>query len=233
MEPRTPQKITLVLEACTLLIEDRINCDTQTMSDQEFLHGAIHGSLLAVISKPHRGYWALLAAAWIWAIWSCAEYWREMDIALSRNDLSSDPVVVESFPCSPNPGPTQLSRCANALEPRPCAWLAMIHPSCVGSGLLRSRAAPMRLLCAHSSDWPSHPAIQVLRLPANNVLLSKCTTFPPLAPLRKKRSLYIRMIPTRRIESLITICCLRKMRAPTRPKRRNWWQSIPIASSSG
>jgi len=47
------------------------------MSDQEFLHGAIHGSLLAVISKPHRGgYWALLAAAWIWAIWSCAEYWR-------------------------------------------------------------------------------------------------------------------------------------------------------------
>jgi hypothetical protein len=40
------------------------------MSDQEFLHGAIHGSLLAVISKPHRGYWALLAAAWIWAIWS-------------------------------------------------------------------------------------------------------------------------------------------------------------------
>jgi hypothetical protein len=46
------------------------------MSDQEFLHGAIHGSLLAVISKPPRGYWALLAAAWIWAIWSCAEYWR-------------------------------------------------------------------------------------------------------------------------------------------------------------
>jgi len=46
------------------------------MSDQEFLHGAIHGSLLAVISKPHRGYWVLLAAAWIWAIWSCAEYWR-------------------------------------------------------------------------------------------------------------------------------------------------------------
>jgi len=46
------------------------------MSDQEFLHGAIHGSLLTVISKPHRGYWALLAAAWIWAIWSCAEYWR-------------------------------------------------------------------------------------------------------------------------------------------------------------
>ena len=76
IEPRTPQKITLVLEARTLLIEDRIDCDTQTMSDQEFLHGAIHGSLLAVISKPHRGYWALLAAAWIWAIWSCAEYWR-------------------------------------------------------------------------------------------------------------------------------------------------------------
>src|SRR5881227_2370428 len=121
IEPRTPQKITLVLEACTLLIEDRINCDTQTMSDQEFLHGAIHGSLLAVISKPHRGYWALLAAAWIWAIWSCAEYWREIDIALSRKDFSSDPVVVESFPCSPNPGPTQLSRCANALEPSPCA----------------------------------------------------------------------------------------------------------------
>jgi exosortase len=46
------------------------------MSDQEFLHDAIHGSLLAVISKPHRGYWALLVAAWIWAIWSCAEYWR-------------------------------------------------------------------------------------------------------------------------------------------------------------
>jgi hypothetical protein len=46
------------------------------MSDQEFLHGSIHGSLLAVISKPHRGYWALLMAAWIWAIWSCAEYWR-------------------------------------------------------------------------------------------------------------------------------------------------------------
>jgi len=67
------------------------------MSDQEFLHGAIHGSLLAVISKPHRGYWALLAAAWIWAIWSCAEYWREIDIALSRKDLSSDPVVVEAF----------------------------------------------------------------------------------------------------------------------------------------
>src|SRR2546421_733851 len=76
MEPRTPQKITLVLEACTLLIEDCVDCDTQTMSDQEFLHGAIHGSLLTVISKPHRGYWALLAAAWIWAIWSCAEYWR-------------------------------------------------------------------------------------------------------------------------------------------------------------
>jgi exosortase len=46
------------------------------MSDQEFLHGSIHGSLLAVISKPHRGCWALLVAAWIWAIWSCAEYWR-------------------------------------------------------------------------------------------------------------------------------------------------------------
>ncbi len=46
------------------------------MSDQEFLHDAIHGSLLAVISKPHRGYWALLVAVWIWAIWSCAEYWR-------------------------------------------------------------------------------------------------------------------------------------------------------------
>jgi hypothetical protein len=46
------------------------------MSDQEFLHSAIHGSLLAVISKPHRGYWALLVAAWAWAIWSCAEYWR-------------------------------------------------------------------------------------------------------------------------------------------------------------
>src|SRR5438132_685282 len=76
MEPRTTQKITLVLEACTLLIEDCVDCDTQTMSDQEFLHGAIHGSLLTVISKPHRGYWALLAAAWIWAIWSCAEYWR-------------------------------------------------------------------------------------------------------------------------------------------------------------
>jgi exosortase len=46
------------------------------MTDQEFLHGSIHGSLLAVIFKPHRGYWALLLAAWIWAIWSCAEYWR-------------------------------------------------------------------------------------------------------------------------------------------------------------
>jgi exosortase len=46
------------------------------MSDQEFLHSPIHGSLLAVISRPHRGYWALLLAAWIWAIWSCAEYWR-------------------------------------------------------------------------------------------------------------------------------------------------------------
>jgi len=34
------------------------------MSDQEFLHGAIYRSLLAVISKPHRGYWALLAPAW-------------------------------------------------------------------------------------------------------------------------------------------------------------------------
>ena len=67
------------------------------MSDQEFLHGAIHGSLLAVISKPHRGYWALLAPALSWAIWSCAEYWREIDIALSRKDLSSDPVVVEAF----------------------------------------------------------------------------------------------------------------------------------------
>src|SRR5438309_4026394 len=76
MEPRTPQKITLVLEARTLLIEDCIDCDTQTMSDQEFLHDAIHGSPLAVISKPYRGYWALLAAAWIWAIWSCGEYWR-------------------------------------------------------------------------------------------------------------------------------------------------------------
>jgi len=39
------------------------------MSDQEFLHSAIHSSPLAVVSKPHRGYW-------IWAIWSCAEYWR-------------------------------------------------------------------------------------------------------------------------------------------------------------
>jgi exosortase len=46
------------------------------MSDQEFLHSPIHGSLLAVISKPHRDCWALLVAAWIWAIWSCAEYWR-------------------------------------------------------------------------------------------------------------------------------------------------------------
>src|SRR6266480_1021824 len=45
------------------------------MTDQEFLHSPIHGSLLAVISKPHRG-WALLLAAWTWAIWSCAEYWR-------------------------------------------------------------------------------------------------------------------------------------------------------------
>src|SRR4029077_16085192 len=63
-------------EACTLLIEDCVDCATQTMSDQEFLHGAIHGSLLAVISKPHRGYWALLAAAWMWTIWSRAEYWR-------------------------------------------------------------------------------------------------------------------------------------------------------------
>src|SRR5438105_14402667 len=46
------------------------------MTDQEFLHSPIHGSLLAVISKPHRGCWALLVAAWTWAIWSCAEYWR-------------------------------------------------------------------------------------------------------------------------------------------------------------
>src|SRR5437867_116345 len=46
------------------------------MTDQEFLHSPIHGSLLAVISKPHRGCWALLLAAWSWAIWSCAEYWR-------------------------------------------------------------------------------------------------------------------------------------------------------------
>ena len=46
------------------------------MSDQEFLHTPIHGSLLAVISKPHCGCWALLLAAWTWAIWSCAEYWR-------------------------------------------------------------------------------------------------------------------------------------------------------------
>jgi exosortase len=64
------------LEALTLLIEDWVDCDMQTMSDQEFLRDAIHGSLLAVISKPHRGYWALLAAGWAWAIWSCAEYWR-------------------------------------------------------------------------------------------------------------------------------------------------------------
>src|SRR5438067_6061521 len=76
MEPRTPQKITLVLEALTLLIEDWNDCDTQIMSDQEFLHSPIHGSLLAVISKPHRGCWALLVAAWTWATWSCAEYWR-------------------------------------------------------------------------------------------------------------------------------------------------------------
>jgi hypothetical protein len=76
IEPRTPQKITLVLEAFTLLIEDCIDCDTQILSDQEFSHGSIHGSLLAVISKPHRGYWALLAEVWIWAIWSCAECWR-------------------------------------------------------------------------------------------------------------------------------------------------------------
>jgi len=46
------------------------------MSDQEFLHTPIHGSLLAVISKPHCGCRALLLAAWTWAIWSCAEYWR-------------------------------------------------------------------------------------------------------------------------------------------------------------
>jgi len=46
------------------------------MSDQGFLHSPIRGSLLTVISKPYRGFWALLAAAWIWAIWSCAEYWR-------------------------------------------------------------------------------------------------------------------------------------------------------------
>jgi len=63
------------LEALTLFIEDWDDCDTQTMTDQEFLHSPIHGSLLAVISKPHRG-WALLLAAWTWAIWSCAEYWR-------------------------------------------------------------------------------------------------------------------------------------------------------------
>src|SRR5439155_16900953 len=41
IEPRTPQKITLVLEALTLLIEDWIDCDTQTMTDQEFLHSPI------------------------------------------------------------------------------------------------------------------------------------------------------------------------------------------------
>jgi hypothetical protein len=64
------------LEAFTLLIEDCIDCDTQILSDQEFSHCSIHGSLLAVISKPHRGCWALLAAVWIWAMWSCAEYWR-------------------------------------------------------------------------------------------------------------------------------------------------------------
>jgi exosortase len=64
------------LEARTLLIEDWSDCDTQTMSDQEFLHSPIHGSLLAVIFKPHRGCWGLLLAAWTWAIWSCAEYWR-------------------------------------------------------------------------------------------------------------------------------------------------------------
>jgi exosortase len=64
------------LETLTLLIEDWNDCDTQTMTDQEFLHSPIHGSLLAVISKPHRGCWALLLAAWSWAIWSCAEYWR-------------------------------------------------------------------------------------------------------------------------------------------------------------
>ncbi|PYL79456.1 MAG: hypothetical protein DMF27_00830, partial [Verrucomicrobia bacterium] len=64
------------MEALTLLIEDWNDCDTQTMTDQEFLHSPIHGSLLAVISKPHRGCWALLVAAWTWAIWSCAEYWR-------------------------------------------------------------------------------------------------------------------------------------------------------------
>src|SRR5438067_7178934 len=46
------------------------------MSDQEFLHSPIHGSLLAVIFKPHRGCWVLLVAGWTWAIWSCAEYWR-------------------------------------------------------------------------------------------------------------------------------------------------------------
>src|SRR5438045_4583238 len=46
------------------------------MADQEFLHSSIHGSLLAVISRSHRGYWLLLVTAWTWAIWSCAEYWR-------------------------------------------------------------------------------------------------------------------------------------------------------------
>src|SRR5438477_1440336 len=46
------------------------------MTDQEFLHSSIHGSLLAVISRSHRGYWLLLVTAWTWAIWSCAEYWR-------------------------------------------------------------------------------------------------------------------------------------------------------------
>jgi exosortase len=46
------------------------------MSDQEFLHSPIHGSLLAVIFKARSGYWAMLLAAWTWAIWSCAEYWR-------------------------------------------------------------------------------------------------------------------------------------------------------------
>src|SRR5207248_10488508 len=64
----------------TLSLHDALpiwdDCDTQTMTDQEFLHSSIHGSLLAVISKSHRGYWLLLVTAWTWAIWSCAEYWR-------------------------------------------------------------------------------------------------------------------------------------------------------------
>lgn len=56
------------------------------MSDQEFLHGAIHGSLLTVISKPHRGYWALLAAAWA----KTPPSWRAVYAAALRGNERDD-----------------------------------------------------------------------------------------------------------------------------------------------